>query len=193
MNSNIIFAAARLAFACFDGQRRRMNGKPTITHCCELAGLVATRPWAQDYHVAAAYTHDNDEDDTTGLYGSEPIAFHCGEKAAKIDWWLTKPSSRPENVNLPKSVKLEIDLAHLRLAPPDAQSMKALDRFLNVSDMVRDQVSPEKAQAYADETDALLLVLVRAEPWCLDQVKEVLVKLRAIANTPKILPKPTPC
>jgi (p)ppGpp synthase/HD superfamily hydrolase len=182
--SSIIYHGARLAFACFDGHRRRANGKPTITHCCELAGLIMTRPWARDCHVASGYVHDNPEDDKTGLYGFEPIRDHCGEETRMLVWWLTKPSTRPENQHLSRTAKLEMDLAHLRLAPADAQSMKALDRFLNVSDMVRDRVSSQKAAEYAAETEALLEVLTKAEPWCLEQVREVLSELKKLAAPP---------
>ena len=179
---NIVTSAARLAAATFAGQNRRVNGKPAITHQSELAGLVATRPWSRDAHVAAAFTHDNEEDDQTGLYGLTTIRAQLGDEVGDMVWWLTKPSSRPENAGLAKIDKLALDLAHLRLAPNDMKSIKALDRFLNVSDMARDRSSVERGAAYLAETDRLLEALEGAEPYCLDLVRGAREQLRAFVE-----------
>lgn len=179
---NIVTAAARLAAATFAGQNRRVNGKPAITHMSELAGLVATRPWSRDAHVAAAFTHDNDEDDRTGLYGLVTIRAQLSDEVAEMVRWLTKPSSRPENAGLSKDAKLALDMAFIRTAPNDIKSIKAIDRFLNVSDMARDRSDREKAKAYLAETVILLEALEGAEPYCLDLVRSAMIPLQAFVD-----------
>jgi (p)ppGpp synthase/HD superfamily hydrolase len=132
-NTPLIIKASEFAIKAHDGQVRKYNKAPYITHPARVAKATADLSGATEEMVAAAWLHDVVEDTPVSL---ETIRQEFGDKAAELVGWLTNEAKVPgENRALRKKKNAE----RLSKAPKDAQRIKMLDRMDNLGEMDYDQ------------------------------------------------------
>lgn len=165
-------AFATAAHASID-QRRKWTGEPYIVHPAAVAGIVRSVPH-DDAMLAAAWLHDVVEDTPVTASG---IAMAFGHDVAGLVAWLTD-TSRPEDGN--RKTRKAIDRAHSAAAPARAQTIKVADLINNSrSILVRDR---DFARVYVPEKEALLDVLVLADPALIAQAKMQLEEYTGIIH-----------
>jgi (p)ppGpp synthase/HD superfamily hydrolase len=150
--SMIIIQAMDIALRAHDGQKRKYTQEPYIVHPFAVAGLVASTG-ADDYSIAAALLHDVVED-----CGVDPcyLAATFGSRVTDLVMAVTDVS-KPTDGN--RAVRKRLDLEHLALASPQAQTIKLADLIDNTKTIIA--FDPAFAQTYLEEKRALLEVLKR--------------------------------
>lgn len=161
------------AHAAID-HKRKYTGDPYIVHpeaVAEIVRSVAHTPAM----VAASYLHDTVEDTQTTI---EEIEKEFGAEVAELVGWLTDVS-QPEDGN--RAARKAIDREHSAQAPAQAQTIKVADLIDNsLSIMAHDH---KFARVYLSEKEALLDVLVRADPTLLARARHILDEsLRTLAQ-----------
>lgn len=165
-------AFATEAHASID-QRRKYTGEPYIVHPAAVAEIVRSVPH-DEAMLAAAWLHDVVEDTPV-----EPakIRDEFGSDVAELVGWLTDVS-RPEHGN--RAARKAIDRAHSAAAPARAQTIKLADLIDNSRTiLVRDR---DFARVYVPEKEALLDVLVLADPTLVARAKLELEEFTGIIH-----------
>jgi hypothetical protein len=156
-----VFNAMNLAHEAHDGQTRKYNGAPYITHPHEVYSRVAW--WTalpEDQWVrmcAAAWLHDVVED--CPKVPHQRIIDATDEQTFMLVMELTNPS---KGVKAPRRVRKQMDRDHIRHASWEAKIIKLFDRICNLRDMEK---CPEKdfVALYAEESRLLWEVLKEAD------------------------------
>lgn len=161
------------AHAAID-HRRKYTGDPYIVHPEAVAEIVRSVSHTPAM-VAASYLHDTVEDTETTI---EEIEEEFGAEVAELVGWLTDVSG-PEDGN--RAARKAIDREHSAQAPATAQTIKVADLIDNsLSIMANDH---KFARVYLCEKEALLDVLVRADPILLARARRILEdSLRTLAQ-----------
>ena len=140
-----------------EGQLRKGNGKPYITHCEAVAEL--TQEWCEFYEfghvataqmIAAAWLHDTVEDCDVGI---GDIINEFGIKVAILVLGLTSPS-KFVCPNAPRDMRKKIDCQHMALQPLIVQVIKACDIIHNASEI--DDTGPCPAARWRSEKREML-------------------------------------
>lgn len=155
---------AEKAHAAID-HRRKYTSDPYIVHPEAVAEIVRSVSHTPAM-VAASYLHDTVEDTETTI---EEIEEAFGAEVAELVGWLTDVS-RPEDGN--RATRKAIDREHSAQAPAPAQTIKVADLIDNsLSIMANDH---KFARVYLSEKEALLDILVRADPILLARARHIL-------------------
>lgn len=152
------------AHAAID-HRRKYTGDPYIVHpeaVAEIVRSVAHTPAM----VAASYLHDTVEDTETTI---EEIEKEFGAEVAELVGWLTDVSKQ-EDGN--RAVRKAIDREHSAQAPAAAQTIKVADLIHNSQCIMAHDL--KFARVYLVEKEALIDVLVKADPVLLAQARRIL-------------------
>lgn len=150
---SIIDKAKHFAFKHHQGQDRKYNGMPYISHPERVARKISTHPFAGDNLIAAAWLHDTIED--CEYVSADTIEQEFGEHIARIVIELTNTSKCL--THLSRSERKELDRCRLEYASQSAKLIKLADRIDNLHDM---RLAPEKfAKLYRKESLLLLGVL----------------------------------
>lgn len=128
-NLPLIIKASEFALKAHDGQLRKYNKAPYITHPARVAKETAKLHGSTEEMVAAAWLHDVVEDTPITL---ETIRQEFGEKVAELVGWLT---NEPKVVGENRAVRKKKAVVRLNGAPKDAQRIKMLDRMDNLGEM----------------------------------------------------------
>lgn len=167
---NLIPKAAQFAAKCHEGQFRKYNGAPYITHPIRVAGRTATHELATEELVAAAFLHDVVEDCNISLGQIKPI---FGEKVASYVFELT---------NLPKELRPEANRAErkrqdrerIATISREAKVVKLIDRIDNLREI---DINEDFAKKYADESMLLVKVLADADPVLASELEKTCVAI----------------
>lgn len=128
---NLILVAAAMAREAHDGQKRKYNGKPYVSHPARVGARYALRPDATEEGVAAGFLHDVIEDTKVTR---EDIAKRTNEAVAVLVEWMTNTSK----ITHPTANRVErkrIDRERLSKAPREVKILKMIDRIDNLSEM----------------------------------------------------------
>lgn len=136
-------------------QKRKYTGEPYVTHCQEVAKLVASVTDDQNV-IAAAYLHDTLED-TNATY--EEISFLFGKDVADLVQEVTD-ISKPTDGN--RALRKEMDRQHIAKASRNGQLIKLADLISNTFSIV--ERDPEFAKIYLAEKRELLEVIDKSLP-----------------------------
>ena len=147
---SLIIKAARFAADAHEGQFRKYNGRPYITHPIRVAGRVATNELATDNLVAAAFLHDVVED--------------CGVERLKLEqefnfqvaFFVSQLTNAPKIPGVNRVLKKEQDRIRISKISKPAKLVKLIDRIDNLYEI---DPSTEFASLYAKESLLLLEVL----------------------------------
>lgn len=126
---NLILKAAALAVRAHEGQKRKYNGRPYVTHPARVAGRVGLLPDVTEEMVAAAYLHDVLEDTTITR---EEIERETSPQVGFYVDWMTNKS---KGIALPRAERKAMDRKRLAEAPPQVKLIKTLDRIDNLTEM----------------------------------------------------------
>lgn len=152
-------------------QTRQYTGEPYHEHPFRVAALVREHAlfWSVD-QLVACYLHDLAEDTKIPI---DLIAQTFNKNVASLVDQITNVSIDSSE---PRSVRLEINLAHLSVASPAAQTIKCADAIDNLRDIVEHNLHFAKTyvaekrrlhgvltQADAQLRDMLLAEIMRAE------------------------------
>lgn len=129
LDSELVRKAAGFAQNAHQGQLRKYNQAPYITHPARVAALTEKLEGATPEMVAAAWLHDVVEDTPVTL---ETIRIEFGEKVAELVKWLTNEPKVPGENRAARKQKAAI---RLNKAPKEAQRIKMLDRMDNLGEM----------------------------------------------------------
>lgn len=150
----VVMDAAIFATKAHAGQVRKYTGEPYVSHCFEVAGIVA--PFADQNMIAAAILHDVVEDTPTTIDG---ITRNFGADIASIVYWLTDISD-PCDGN--RAARKAIDRDHVAKAPVRAKTVKVADLISNSMSITHHD--PGFAKVYLAEKRLLLDVMGDADP-----------------------------
>lgn len=147
---DMIILAAQFAAKCHEGQVRKYNGLPYITHPIRVAGRVATHPIANRPLVAAAFLHDVVED--CGI-SFEELDVRFGSVVAHYVGELTNTSKA---TGLKRAERKRFDRERIAIVSREAKIVKLIDRIDNLR-----EINPDDGfcQLYAKESLLLLEVL----------------------------------
>lgn len=129
MESELIKKASRFAEQAHQGQARKYNRAPYITHPARVAFETSKLDGATEQMVAAAWLHDVLEDTPTSI---EALQKEFGEQVAVLVKWLTNDPKVPGENRAARKKKAAVRLA---AAPKEAQKIKILDRMDNLGEM----------------------------------------------------------
>jgi (p)ppGpp synthase/HD superfamily hydrolase len=124
--SQLLSDAYDLAHGAHDGQQRKDNGAPYLTHPLRVAQLVEEASFDEEV-VAAALLHDVVEDSEINL---SDIARRFGPRVAEIVSALTEDGSI-ENYEQRKAEHRD----RVEAAGPDAVAVYTADKLANLRDM----------------------------------------------------------
>lgn len=141
---SLILRAAALAVRAHEGQKRKYNGRPYVTHPARVAGRVGLLPEATEEMVAAAYLHDVLEDT---LVTKHEIELETNVQVGYYVDWMTNKS---KGLNLPRAERKAMDRKRLREAPFEIKQIKLIDRIDNLSEMTR--AKDDFKKLYAEES-----------------------------------------
>jgi hypothetical protein len=150
-------------------QRRKYSNQPYDVHLRSVARLVAEVS-SDEQMIAAAWLHDTVEDTPATFRDIEQV---FGRDVAQLVAELTDVS-RPGDGN--RSTRKAIDRAHLAAASDRAKTVKLADLIDNCRDICRHD--PRFARVFADEMEALLVVLEGGDPTLLRRAHKTLEKCR---------------
>ena len=154
--TDLILRADKFAKNAHAGQVRKYTNVPYVMHPRSVAFLVSLVPDHTTEMIAAALLHDVVEDTPITL---DEIEAEFGKEVRDLVYWLTD-QSKPEDGN--RKARKAIDRDHIAKAPAQAQTIKVADLIDNSSSIV--QYDPDFARVYMREKEALLDVLVNADP-----------------------------
>lgn len=173
--SEMVEAAAKfatIAHASVD-QRRKYTGEPYIVHPQAVAALVASVPH-DDAMIAAAWLHDTVEDCGVLI---ETIEHELGADVASLVEWLTDVSKLADGN---RKIRKTIDRLHSAAAPARAQTIKIADLIDNSRTILMHD--PDFARVYLREKEALLDLLVLADPQLIKIAKMQLEEFTGIIH-----------
>jgi hypothetical protein len=150
-------------------QRRKYSNQPYDVHLRSVARLVA-EVTSDQRMIAAAWLHDTVEDTPATFRDIEQV---FGQDVAQLVAELTDVS-RPGDGN--RATRKAIDRAHLAAASDRAKTVKLADLIDNCRDICRHD--PRFARVFADEMQALLVVLEGGDPILLRRAHKTLEKCR---------------
>lgn len=158
-----------VTFACVkhDGQKRKYDGLPYITHPLAVARIVMN-VYGNKEMIMASILHDTLEDTQT-TYDELKEVF--GKKVADMVAELTYTSKLSEGN---RAKRKEIDRQHTAKASPEAKTVKLADLIHNSMSIVKED--KKFAKVYLREKEKLLEVLKEGDKElykiALNQVKE---------------------
>jgi (p)ppGpp synthase/HD superfamily hydrolase len=141
---NLILKAAALAVRAHEGQRRKYNNRPYVTHPARVAGRVGLLPDVTEEMVAAAYLHDVLEDT---MVTREEIERETSPQVGYYVDWMTNKS---KGLSLPRAERKAMDRKRLAEAPPQVKQIKLLDRIDNLTEMAG--ANDDFKKVYAQES-----------------------------------------
>lgn len=157
--------ALQFATHAHDGQKRKYDGAPYISHPIEVAHIVA-RTTDDSITIAAAYLHDVVEDCGVTL---EQIRDTFGHELADVVRFVTDISTKADGKRRRRKA---IDRAHYARGCARAQTVKVADIISNLRSIVaRD---PDFAQVYLAEKQDVIDVLTQADPMLLDEARNII-------------------
>ena len=153
--NDLIVKAAQFAENAHRGQFRKHSKRPYITHPGRVASAVSIHKIASPVIVAAAWTHDVEEDTK---YSLEDIANELHPDVSRIVAELTNPSKGSKKS---RAERKAMDRAHLTEVSDEAKILKLHDRQDNLQEIIWDMSlfglgELDWAKLYAKES--LLLV-----------------------------------
>lgn len=149
MKAMVMMERARtFATAAHAGQVRKYTGEPYITHCEEVADLIAAHGGTVA-QVAAALLHDTVEDTPVTI---ELIREEFGEHVATLVDGLTDVS-KPEDGN--RAARKALDRAHTAAQSPECKLIKLCDLISNTRSIAAHD--PDFARVYLQEKRLLLV------------------------------------
>jgi len=172
MESELIKKAARFAEQAHQGQVRKYNKAPYITHPARVALETSKLDGVTEEMVAAAWLHDVVEDTPTPI---ETIRKEFGEKVAELVKWLTNDPKVPGENRAARKKKAAVRLA---AAPKEAQKIKMLDRMDNLGEMDLAQ-DPGFARIYLQESLDLFYAVANADAVLAGRFEKALHKIAA--------------
>ena len=131
-------------------QKRKYTGDPYVTHCAQVADLVASVGASFEVQ-AAAMLHDTVED--CGITFWELAETFNPRVAALV--LEVSDVSKPSDGN--RAQRKALDLAHLAKSSPEGATIKLADMIDNTRSIVKHD--PSFARIYIPEKEALLSVL----------------------------------
>jgi (p)ppGpp synthase/HD superfamily hydrolase len=161
---SLILDAARFAAQCHEGQTRKYNGQPYITHPIRVAGRTATHPMATEELVAAAFLHDVIED--CGQSEDE-IALRFGALVTGFVVELTN-TSKEHGVN--RAERKRRDRDRMAKVSTQAKIVKLIDRIDNLREIDRGN---DFFSVYAAESLLLADVLDVADAALADELRSL--------------------
>jgi len=150
-------------------QRRKYSNQPYDVHLRSVARLVA-EVTSDEQMIAAAWLHDTVEDTPATFRDIEQV---FGPDIARLVAELTDVS-RPGDGN--RAARKAIDRDHLAAASDRAKTVKLADLIDNCRDICRHD--PRFARVFADEMEALLVVLEGGDPVLNRRAHKTLEKCR---------------
>lgn len=158
--------AQRLATLAHEGQTRKYNGEPYITHPIRVAHLVAISEGLEHLDrnkmVQAAFLHDVLED--CPHITEDMIVEATNRQVLDLVKELTNPS---KGSKLPRAERKAIDREHLQHVSVEAKILKLIDRYDDLTEMVSDIQTSEDAKRfgklYAKESELLLFAIHDAD------------------------------
>lgn len=148
---NVILTAAALARYWHNGQVRKYNDRPYITHPARVA-MEVTLTGGTEEMVAAAWLHDVLED--TNCPEAE-VVMAAGMKVLELVVGLTNPSK--QYPKLSRADRKKMDRDHIASSPAAVKWIKMLDRADNLNEL--DGASSDFKKLYLSESRQLLSVL----------------------------------
>lgn len=145
-----------LATKAHEGQFRKYNGLPYVTHPMRVAFALATYPTVKIPHICAAMLHDTLED--TKITHQE-IIDAAGDEALNLVIELTNTTHDLKKI--PRRDRKRLDWERLSKVSFWAKIIKMFDRIDNLRDMVNAQVGFKKL--YVEESLELLKVVGDAD------------------------------
>lgn len=192
---SLIVRAAQFANKAHAGQVRKYTGQPYITHPARVASMVCLHGIASDETVAAAWLHDVVEDCGVSL-GEITTGF--GLEVMRLVEELTNGSVLLglKEQGVPRAERKRRDMDRLKHASQDAKVIKLMDRLDNLTEFATTD-DQKFARLYADETDALLLVIGDADLELASAIRERLSAMRStlavLGQLTKRSPSPAVC
>lgn len=141
---NLILTAAALAVRAHEGQKRKYNGRPYVTHPARVAGRVGLLPDVTEEMVAAAYLHDVLEDTT--MTRDEIERATSPQVGFYVDWMTNKS----KGLSLPRAERKAMDRKRLMEAPIQVKQIKLIDRIDNLTEMAG--AKDDFKKVYAEES-----------------------------------------
>lgn len=156
--TNKLLEAIEFAKKAHEGQIRKWNGRPYITHPLEGLLSLCINHSPSETEAIVMVLHDVLED--CKQVTEQMIKELFGLEVLEGVKWLTNPSKQyPDE---PRHIKKKMDRDHIAAAPPQWHPLKATDRIVNVQDFINDvplgDESPKMLQ-YAEESRLLAAVL----------------------------------
>jgi GTP pyrophosphokinase len=136
-------------------QHRKYGGGPYITHP-EMVAKLAKSFGLIDYVVQAAWLHDVVEDTIITLDDLRSAGFH--NRVVKIVSEVTSPSKQPKYRHQNRAERKKIDNEYLSKASFAGRTLKLLDCYHNLSDML--YINDGFKYVFAEETKTLLKAIV---------------------------------
>lgn len=157
--------ALQFATHAHDGQKRKYDGAPYISHPIEVADIVS-RITDDPTTIAAAYLHDVVEDCDVTL---DQIREAFGPDLAEVVRFVTNISTKEDGNRRRRKA---IDRAHFAKGCARAQNVKVADIISNLRMIVaRD---PEFAQVYIAEKQDVIDVLTNAGPALIEEARNII-------------------
>jgi len=167
VGEELVFKAKEFATKKHEGQKRKFNGKPYITHPQAVADLV--KKFGGNHEMqAAAFLHDTLEDtDTT----EEELRQEFGDVVTDYVMELTNPPISD------KSQKGKILVDKMNKMSAGALFIKLVDRLNNVSDF--NTAPPSFVEKYKPETEFILdnlknNFITKVHEEIIEKIKEVI-------------------
>ena len=153
----MIEAAWAFAVVAHGDQERKYTGEPYITHCLEVASIVAEVTDSPEA-ICAALLHDVIED--TPNTAADLLTAGFNETTAQMVIGLTDVAPPAPGLNRKKRKALERE--HLAAGCPLTQTVKLADIMSNSSSIA--EHDPGFSRIYLEEMAALLKVLTKGNP-----------------------------
>lgn len=156
---SVLFKAYLLAERAHRGTFRKGSDEPYINHPIEVAMMIQRYAEKEYYDVnslAAAICHDVAEDTDVTL---DDIARELNDEVSDLVYFVSSVSKKSDGN---RAKRKAIDLAHYKLGPAKAQTIKVADTRANIRDVV--DMDPEFAKVYLPEKRAVLEALTKASP-----------------------------
>lgn len=165
---SMILKAAAITVRAHQGQKRKYNGRPYVTHPARVAGRVGLLPGVTEEMVAAAYLHDVLEDTPIT---KEEIDREISPQVGYYVDWLT---NRSKGGGLPRAGCKMLDRQRLAEAPIQVKQIKALDRIDNLLELL--DAPADFKRLYAEES--LLLADVLGSGPLVDELRGIAEKVK---------------
>ena len=162
----IVQKALEFATVAHEGQLRKYNGDPYITHPIRVSKTVADAG-GSDNMIAAALLHDVVEDTDVTL---DDICIKFGTEVADIVFWLTDVDLSKGN----RKTRKALDRDRIAKASADAQLIKLADLIDNTSSIVEND--PHFAKVYLEEKAKILAILDKVKDTDLFKIAQSTLK-----------------